>query len=209
MTTTQNPAKLAGEQNASAAEIILDPSGNTYCGALAQPFATGRLELPDMSKLRQDWFYVFEVTDKGEVIQRAGQSSMLGASSYMSPDRVLVYFRNPLPADVILSTGRRVIHSRMANGATAADIEGEHPEMTQAEWEEYGQLRARAEMKRKAERKARDKAAVGAGVLHFEPLTSYRVTAKDGTSHVTSMAAGITLEEARSYFVGQTVEVAL
>lgn len=41
-----------------------------------------------------------------------------------------------------------------------------------------------------------------------KPLPAYRVTKPDGTSYVTSMAAGITLEEARRYFTGRTVEVA-
>lgn len=131
--------------------------------------------------------------------------------SVSSPKLAALRGENPLPEDVTLSTGRRVIHSRMANGATAADIEGENPEMTQAEWEEYGLLRARQEMDRKKEAVDRNKLA--RAFFKFLPsdkgLPAYRVTAKDGTSYVTSMAAGITLEEARSYFVGQTVEVAL
>jgi len=38
------------------------------------------------------------------------------------------------------------------------------------------------------------------------PLTAYRVTLDDSSSYVTSMAAGVTLEEARAYFVGQSFE---
>ncbi len=37
-------------------------------------------------------------------------------------------------------------------------------------------------------------------------LTAYRVTMSDGSSYETSMAAGITLEEARAYFIGQPQE---
>jgi hypothetical protein len=36
------------------------------------------------------------------------------------------------------------------------------------------------------------------------PLTAYRVHRDDGTSYVTSMAAGVTLEQARAYFIGLT-----
>jgi hypothetical protein len=35
------------------------------------------------------------------------------------------------------------------------------------------------------------------------PLTGYRVHRSDGSSYVTSMAVGVTLEDARAYFVGQ------
>lgn len=40
-------------------------------------------------------------------------------------------------SDVKLSTGRTVVHSRMPNGAQAANIAGDHPEMTIAEHREY------------------------------------------------------------------------
>ena len=36
------------------------------------------------------------------------------------------------------------------------------------------------------------------------PLTAYRVHLSDGSSYVTSMAAGVTLEQARAYFLGST-----
>mgnify|MGYP003441555824 CR=1 FL=1 len=36
-------------------------------------------------------------------------------------------------------------------------------------------------------------------------LTAYRVTLSDGTSYVTSMAAGVTLSAARDYFMGQVL----
>lgn len=42
----------------------------------------------------------------------------------------------------------------------------------------------------------------------YPPLTAYRVTLSDGTSYVTNMAAGVTLEEARAYFIGQPFEQA-
>ena len=38
----------------------------------------------------------------------------------------------------------------------------------------------------------------------YPPLTAYRIHRDDGTSYVTSMAAGVTLEQARAYFIGQT-----
>lgn len=44
---------------------------------------------------------------------------------------------------------------------------------------------------------------MGAGarvVVH--PLTAYKVHMKDGTSYVTSMAAGVTLATAKAYFLG-------
>ena len=40
------------------------------------------------------------------------------------------------------------------------------------------------------------------------PLTAYHVTMSDGSSYNTSMAAGITLAEARAYFIGQWFEQA-
>jgi len=39
-----------------------------------------------------------------------------------------------------------------------------------------------------------------------EPLPAYRVTMSDGTSYVTNMAHGVTLEQARAYFVGNWFE---
>lgn len=38
-----------------------------------------------------------------------------------------------------------------------------------------------------------------------EPLPAYRVTMSDGSSYVTSMAKGVTLEDARAYFLGQSL----
>jgi len=40
----------------------------------------------------------------------------------------------------------------------------------------------------------------------YPPLSAYRVTLSDGSSYETNMAAGITLEEARAYFIGQRFE---
>ena len=40
----------------------------------------------------------------------------------------------------------------------------------------------------------------------YPPLTAYRVHLSDGSSYVTEMAAGVTLEDARAYFVGQRFE---
>lgn len=37
------------------------------------------------------------------------------------------------------------------------------------------------------------------------PLTAYRIYLEDGSDYVTSMAPGISLEEARAYFVGQAL----
>lgn len=37
-------------------------------------------------------------------------------------------------------------------------------------------------------------------------LPAFRVFYADGTSYVTSMAAGVTLAQARAYFVGQSFE---
>ncbi len=37
-------------------------------------------------------------------------------------------------------------------------------------------------------------------------LPAYRVIYADGTSYVTSMAKGITLDQARAYFVGESFE---
>ncbi len=46
----------------------------------------------------------------------------------------------PLTPDIVLSTGRTVVHSRMANGAQQAGIAGpDGPEMTNEEWIEYCQ----------------------------------------------------------------------
>lgn len=39
-------------------------------------------------------------------------------------------------------------------------------------------------------------------------MSAYRVTYDDGSSHMTSMAHGITLDEARAYFIGQRFEQA-
>jgi hypothetical protein len=38
----------------------------------------------------------------------------------------------------------------------------------------------------------------------FPPLTAYRIHHDDGTSYVASMAAGVTLKQARAYFIGVT-----
>lgn len=42
----------------------------------------------------------------------------------------------------------------------------------------------------------------------YPPLTAYRVTMSDGSSYTTHMAAGVTLEDAREYFVGKQFEQA-
>jgi len=42
----------------------------------------------------------------------------------------------------------------------------------------------------------------------YPPLTACRVSLSDGTSYVTSMAAGVTLADARAYFVGKWFEQA-
>lgn len=49
--------------------------------------------------------------------------------------------RRPLSTDWSLATGRRVVHSYLANGAQAADIEGGGA-MTEEEWSEYCALLA-------------------------------------------------------------------
>lgn len=38
-------------------------------------------------------------------------------------------------------------------------------------------------------------------------LPAYKITYEDGTGYVTSMAKGITLEDARAYFVGKSFEM--
>lgn len=38
----------------------------------------------------------------------------------------------------------------------------------------------------------------------YPPPTAYRVHLSDGSSYVTNMAAGVTLAEARAYFLGST-----
>jgi hypothetical protein len=40
-------------------------------------------------------------------------------------------------------------------------------------------------------------------LLTYQPLTAYRVTYHDGSTTSTSMAAGVTLDDARAYFIGQ------
>ena len=42
----------------------------------------------------------------------------------------------------------------------------------------------------------------------YPSLTAYTVTMSDGSFYTTNMAAGITLEEARAYFLGQWFEQA-
>ena len=37
----------------------------------------------------------------------------------------------------------------------------------------------------------------------FPPLTAYRITYQDGSTSETSMAAGVTLDQAREYFIGK------
>jgi L-fucose isomerase-like protein len=37
----------------------------------------------------------------------------------------------------------------------------------------------------------------------YPPLTTFRVFRDDGSSYVTSMAAGVTLEQSQDYFFGQ------
>ena len=39
--------------------------------------------------------------------------------------------------------------------------------------------------------------------LLFEPLTAYRVTYRDGSTTSTNMAAGVTLDQAKAYFIGK------
>ncbi len=39
-----------------------------------------------------------------------------------------------------------------------------------------------------------------------EKLPTYEVIYENGTSYVTSMAAGVTLDEARAYFIGHSIE---
>ena len=46
------------------------------------------------------------------------------------------------------------------------------------------------------------------GTRQYPPLTAYTVTMSDGSFYTTEMAAGITLEEARAYFLGQWCEQA-
>ena len=41
----------------------------------------------------------------------------------------------------------------------------------------------------------------------YPPLTAYRITYADGSTSVTSMAAGITLEDAQNYFIGHYFDV--
>ena len=38
-------------------------------------------------------------------------------------------------------------------------------------------------------------------------LTAFRITYNNGTSYITDMAAGVTLEMAQNYFLGETFEV--
>jgi hypothetical protein len=42
---------------------------------------------------------------------------------------------------------------------------------------------------------------------NYPPLTAYRVYYNDGTSMATSMAAGITLQQAQAYFIGNEFEI--
>ncbi len=74
-------------------EIILDPRGNTYVGAAAQPFATGALKLPSVFCLDSstELFHVFEIRADKTVMERAAVSSRAKAQEYMSEDRVCVY----------------------------------------------------------------------------------------------------------------------
>ena len=43
--------------------------------------------------------------------------------------------------------------------------------------------------------------------MKYLPLTAYRVTYDDGTSRVTDMAATVTLQMARDYFLGHRFEI--
>ena len=97
-------------------EIILDPRGNTYVGAAAQPFATGKLKLPAVFSLDSstELFHVFEVMDNGDVIQRAAVSSRATAQTYMAENRVCVYRSAPDPKDTtsplsVRKCGRQVL----------------------------------------------------------------------------------------------------
>lgn len=40
----------------------------------------------------------------------------------------------------------------------------------------------------------------------YPPLTSYRVHLDNGTSYETDMAAGVSLQDAQDYFIGQSFE---
>lgn len=72
-------------------EIILSQKGNTYIGALATKFATGRHELPEIFALDAACWHVFEVTPVGSIIHRASQFRRAGAEKYMDENRVLVH----------------------------------------------------------------------------------------------------------------------
>jgi hypothetical protein len=37
----------------------------------------------------------------------------------------------------------------------------------------------------------------------MKPLPAFKITLNDGSSYVTSMAHGVTLEQAKAYFLGQ------
>lgn len=76
----------------SYSEIIIDSAGNTYVGAVAQPFAYGKLKLPAIFAIDDACFHVFEVNGE-KVIHRASQSTRALAQNYMTPDRVCVYRR--------------------------------------------------------------------------------------------------------------------
>jgi len=38
--------------------------------------------------------------------------------------------------------------------------------------------------------------------MTYPPLTAYRIKYSDGSDMITSMAAGVTLDDAKSYFIG-------
>ncbi len=43
----------------------------------------------------------------------------------------------------------------------------------------------------------------------YPPLTTYKITYGNGMTTVTSMAAGITLDEARAYYIGQWFDLGI
>ena len=98
--TNQTPDKSGSHAPSSALEriaakaietneIVLDVRGNTYIGTLATRFAYGAHKLPDIFKLDDSPYHVFEVTAAG-VIHRAAQSTRELALRYMDENRILV-----------------------------------------------------------------------------------------------------------------------
>lgn len=88
-------------------EIIFQTFGKTYVGEVAQRFIS-ELSIPEV---RDNRFYVYEVTPSGNVMLRAVQSSFLLASNYQdrSPDRFIAYRNSPPSEKEIL---RKFLESR-------------------------------------------------------------------------------------------------